>query len=251
MHIINTLRPFLKKIFSDKTYYFLRSIYRKVKYPINETIELVIHFLRYFSLYNPDYKINLNLGFGKEESDFFLSKLKQCEFYLEYGTGKSTLHALKFNKKFIAVESDKNFYNYMKSKIDKHDIFRFVDFGIVKFASIPIFFNLRKNKLSKLAYKYNFDILDELSLKDKVPDLILVDGRYRVLTGIALYKFFQKKQENFLIIFDDYFKRDFYNILDKLFHIEKVGRFGVTSKLKYVDNSELENLIKIFLKDFR
>ncbi len=251
MHIINNLRPLLKKNLTEKNYNFLRSIYRTSKYHINETIELIIHFFRYFNWYNPDYKINLNLGFGQEESVFFKSELEKSQFYLEYGTGKSTLHAVKLNKKFIAIESDRNFYKYMKSKIGRDDFFRFIDFGIVKFASIPIFFNFRKKKLSKLAQKYNFEILHELNSKKKFPDFILVDGRYRVLTGVALYKFFKTNQQHFSIIFDDYYKRNFYSTLDKLFYINKIGRFGVTSKLKIINEDDIENLIEVYSNDYR
>ena len=251
MHIINSLRPILKKILSEDFYFSLRKIYRKFKYLVNETVEFLIHSLRYFSIYNPNYKINLNLGFGSEENIFFKSELKKCKLYLEYGSGKSTLLAIKFEKDFFTVESDKNFFKYMVAKIGNDKHFRFIDFGIVKFASIPIFFNMRKKKLTCLATKYNFDILDELLLKNKIPDFILVDGRYRVMTGIALYKFYKKNNKNFSIIFDDYFKRDFYNILDKFFYINKIGRFGVSNKLKMIDDLEVKKLLNIYVNDYR
>ena len=46
----------------------------------------------------------------------FLKNLKQCNFYLEYGSGNSTILANKLNKKFKSIELDKSFYNYLKSK---------------------------------------------------------------------------------------------------------------------------------------
>jgi hypothetical protein len=251
MHIINSLRPILKKLLPESFYLYLRKFYRGLNYLINESFQLIIHTFRYFSIYNPDYKINLNLGFGIEENIFFKSELKKCELFLEYGSGKSTLMAIEYKKDFFAIESDKNFFKYMVTKIGFEKHLRFVDFGIVKFASIPIFFNFRKKKLSRLATKYNFDILEELSLKNKIPDFILVDGRYRVMSGIALYKFYKKNSKNFTIIFDDYSKRDFYIILDKLFYIKKLGRIGVSNGLKMVDDSEVERLLNIYVNDFR
>ena len=43
MTMINKIRPILKKILSEKTYFLLRPIYRKLKYPINELIEFFKH----------------------------------------------------------------------------------------------------------------------------------------------------------------------------------------------------------------
>ncbi len=249
--MINKIRPILKKILSEKTYFLLRPIYRKLKYPINELIEFFKHTMRYYSLFNPDYKINLNLGFGNKESEFFTTELKKSKFYLEYGTGKSTLLALELKKNFIAVESDKNFYNYMINKLKDKSLINFVNFGIVKFASIPIFFDLTKEKMSKIAYQYNFNILNKLKEKEKIPDFVLVDGRYRVLTGIALYKFYKKNSEDFTIIFDDYFKRDFYSTLNDLFYFEQIGRFGVTKKIKDFDENKLDKLVEIYKRDYR
>ena len=93
--------------------------------------------------------------------------------------------------------------------------------------------------------------MHELNSKKKFPDFILVDGRYRVLTGVALYKFFKTNQQHFSIIFDDYYKRNFYSTLDKLFYINKIGRFGVTSKLKIINEDDIENLIEVYSNDYR
>ena len=43
MHIINSLRPILKKFLPEDFYFFLRKIYRSLKYPLNEIVELLIH----------------------------------------------------------------------------------------------------------------------------------------------------------------------------------------------------------------
>ena len=78
------------------------------------------------------------------------------------------------------------------------------------------------------------------NLKKKIiPDLILVDGRYRKLTGLYLYNFFKNKKNNFKIIFDDYLGRDYYHELERFFFIEKYERFGITTKIKpNIDTSD-------------
>ena len=83
--------------------------------------------------------------------------------------------------------------------------------------------------------------MEILEKKRIVPDLILVDGRYRVLTSLCLHQFFSKNKKKFIIIIDDYQDRNYYHILNKFFKVKMVGRFGVFYKLKKNKASELIN----------
>ena len=87
-------------------------------------IKLIIFFLlKYFNLLKIDYSSNIKVNFGCDESnDFFIKKLKNSNFYLEYGSGNSTLIADSLNKDFISIESDKHFFNFLKEKIKKRKI---------------------------------------------------------------------------------------------------------------------------------
>ena len=40
--------------------------------------------------------------------------LKKSNVYLEYGSGNSSLVAKSKNKNFFSIESDKNFFNYIR-----------------------------------------------------------------------------------------------------------------------------------------
>jgi hypothetical protein len=170
----------------------------KIKILISKVVWIIFHYLRYFNLVKYDYKINSKVDFGsKIANNFFLSKLKNSKLYLEYGSGSSTLIARKLKKYFFSVESDKNFFLYLKSKLQifnksnnnlKYDL-RFIDFGPVSFYSLPIFFPFRKNYLKLKAHSYANDVLFYLEKNNKLPDLILIDGRYRVLCGLYVYMF--------------------------------------------------------------
>lgn len=94
------------------------------------------HFLRYKDLINIDYKINEKLIFGNLENFFYKKKLLSSKFYLEYGSGFSTYLSKKYQKNFISVESDKNFYFYMLKKISKKNLI-FIDFDVVKYYAYP------------------------------------------------------------------------------------------------------------------
>ena len=84
-------------------------------------------------------------------------------------------------------------------------------------------------------------------MKKKIyPDLILIDGRYRVLCALFLYNFLRNKNYEFNIIIDDYFDRPFYQVLDNYFEIIKVGRLGVATKIKYRESIS-EDINKYYL----
>ena len=102
------------------------------------------------------------------------------------------------NKDFCSIEGDKNFYKFMCKKVDKNKI-SLKSLGIVKEYSIPVSlpFNYEETfltKKQKLKIKNYCSVIFELSdTKGSVPDLILVDGRYRNLCGLYLYKYFRER----------------------------------------------------------
>ena len=213
------------------------------------------HTLRYYSFYPLNYKISDELCFGSTKSnDFFEQELNKSKVFLEYGSGSSTLLADKLNKNFYTIEGDKNFYKYMKKKINNNKIL-FKTLGIVNDYSVPIDskFEYDLKKISnnhKIRVKnYCKGILDEFNEKKIIPDLILVDGRYRNLTGMFLYNFFKNKNIKFKIIFDDYVNRKNHHILDEFFEIERFERFGIATQLK--ENLNLEFNIEKSYQDCR
>jgi hypothetical protein len=240
----------------------------KIKILISKVVWIIFHYLRYFNLVKYDYKINSKVDFGsKIANNFFLSKLKNSKLYLEYGSGSSTLIARKLKKYFFSVESDKNFFLYLKSKLQifnksnnnlKYDL-RFIDFGPVSFYSLPIFFPFRNNYLKLKAHSYANDVLFYLEKNNKLPDLILIDGRYRVLCGLYVYMFLNKQQsaiknKNITILLDDYRERQKeYCVLKKFYKITTIGRVGCLS-IKNLNifkaNILANNLINKFCFDY-
>ncbi len=91
--------------------------------------------------------------------------------------------------------------------------------------------------------------MNYLDEKKIIPDLILVDGRYRNLCGLYLYNFFKNKNVQFKIIFDDYIDRKHHHILEKFFDIKKFERFGIATNLK--NNLDTDDIIKKSYYDCR
>jgi hypothetical protein len=202
--------------------------------------------LRYHGLIKIDYKVKAELDFGScAANKFFLDKLKRSKSYFEYGSGNSTLVAKKLKIFFISIESDRSFFNYLKFFNIKN--FKLIDFGYVYFFSVPIFFLLKKNKLKKVANIYSETIVHSVK---KIPDLILIDGRYRVLCALKVYSFLTKyNHKSSLVILDDFKNREKdYSIVKKIYHVKMVGRMAIMSPKRNFLN--LKSLNKIYEQNY-
>ena len=217
---------------------------------INQLREIIVfpkNVLRFFNLININYNLDGKINFGcKKTNTFFLRNLKHCKFYFEYGSGNSTIIAHKLKKIYLSAESDKNFSLYLKEKLRLNILEN--NFGLVKFYSRPLFEKIRKNELKNKSLKYAKSIKTFIR-KYKFPDLILIDGRCRVLCAIMIHKELDNyKKKKFLIILDDYKNRDHYSIINKFFYVKKLGRFAVIRKRKEIN---INKYVNIFANDFR
>ncbi len=182
-------------------------------------------------------KINISekVNFGSSKANkFFKKKLKNSNFFFEYGSGSSTIYADKNNKKYVSIETDKNFYKFLLTKLKKKKSLKYFSLGIVGEFSYPILCSEQQIK------NYIFSI-DKYFI-NKTPDLILVDGRFRIACCLNLINkaHFKKK---LTIILDDYQKRKEYHCLNKFFQIKKIGRLGVLKPKKklYLKKNIMEN----------
>ena len=171
-------------------------------------------------------KINISkkINFGsKEANNFFKKEIKKSKFFFEYGSGSSTIYADKKNKKYISIETDKHFYKCLLLKLKNRNSLKYFNLGIVGEFSYPIFCSKQQVK--------NYVCSIDNHFKKKNPDLILVDGRFRIACCLNLLNKIHIKKK-FIIILDDYKKRKEYHYLNKFFEIKKVGRLGVLKPKK-------------------
>ncbi len=203
--------------------------------------------LRYNNYIKIDYKLSKKINFGsKKANNFFINKVKNSRKYFEYGAGSSTLLAEKLLKIYLSVESDYHFGKFLKKKYKLKISIK--NFGPVSFYSWPIFASLRKYNLIKKVNKYTSSI-NEFSKKNGFPDLILIDGRCRVLCALMIHRCLLKfKKKKFTIIIDDFKNRKHYSEIKSFFFVNLIGRFGVINKIKKINTSKLINKYKY---DFR
>ena len=209
-----------------KNYKFIKKLVPKFIYPFGS---FIFQILRYYNFIYLDYKLNPLLDFGNKKSNrYFKKEIQKSKFLLEYGSGNTTLYLKKKRIKFISIEGDRNFYNYLiKKKLKKYVLF--FDLGFVNYGSSPYLIKYKKNKIMNYAQ----NILKGFNKKN-FPDLFLVDGRFRVLCVIYIYKYIKAlKITKFKIILDDYITRKKqYNFVKKIFYCKTVGRFLVLYKIK-------------------
>ena len=171
----------------------------------------------------------------------FKKLIKKSKVYLEYGSGKSTLWTLKnTNTKVYSIETDKEWYKKILENTNKEtkkiDI-KLVDIGPVINWGRPINYNYYKN--------FN-DYTDFYWKKNIQPDLVLIDGRFRVCSFLTSLKF---AQEGTFILFDDYIERGVYHIVESF--IKKYDQnleqalFKVPPKSE-IDYERLEEMINNF-----
>lgn len=212
---------------------------------ISKIINFLIYILRYFSILKTKYKVSSRINFGSNQANrFFKKHLKECKFYLEYGSGNSTLLADKLKKKYISIEADRSFFNYLKNEKKVSNI-KYLNIGPTKYFSFPILpYYLIQRKVN-----FYCNCLNSFFFKKKVPDLILIDGRYRAMVTLNIIRFLVKRKikENITIIIDDYKFRKNYKVLKKITQIKLVGRFGVI-KMNSFENISIEKINKLINK---
>ena len=219
------------------------------KIGFNDILYVPYYILQYYNFIKRKFIIDNNINFGPEANKFFENKLLNCKLYLEYGSGSSTLLADRNNINYYSVESDKLFYKTLKKSLKNGNYF-LKDFGLLGPSSRPVLFTYTKFYYSKRAKKYAGDVLNYLNEKNLIPDLILIDGRYRILCALYVYKFLKEKNFSTTVIIDDYGYRPYLRVIDKLFDGKKIiGRQAVFDKLKECEN--INELIKIYSYDFR
>jgi len=146
----------------------------------------------------------------------FKRVLKNVKIYGEYGCGKSTVWVLRnTNAQVFSVDTSRYWINEVAQDDIENNarlMIKHVDLGDVGDYGYPIdysksdFFNL---------------YTDFLWHQDEKPNVVLIDGRFRVCCFLTSLKF---ADEGTHIIFDDYINRPEYHIVEK--YVERVEHCG-------------------------
>jgi hypothetical protein len=143
---------------------------------------------------------------------FFSEQALIANYILEYGAGSSTKFLIKNSKRCMSVESDSNFLLNLLQEISTSG------FDIT---STPVYINIGKTKewghpvddSCKAAWHdYPLKPWKILASNNISPDLVLIDGRFRVACMLATMASIKKPTK---VIFDDYVDRPYKKIVEK------------------------------------
>lgn len=181
--------------------------------------------------------INIKPDIAKNDLTMLLKYIKNCKTYFEFGSGGSTnVVSQLFNlKKIYSVESDYRWYNKVKQILKKE----------VRLNLILIDLKCKENGYGYPGDRCKKETMIEYSnqiKKVESPDLIFIDGRFRVACCLKTFECI----DNSLIAFDDFLGRKHYHEVLKYFDIvEKTSdcRMVILKKknnVKYIPKKIIE-----------
>lgn len=186
-----------------------------------------------------------------ETTEWFLERLKNSKKYLEYGTGGSTYAAAKLGVPFVAVESDPDFLRSVRAKIRRDGLARdtgqtlhYANIGVTEYVGYP-FRHWRASERRLAQFRRYSDPPPACFSDGRLPDLVLVDGRFRVACALKALRMLQD-QRDWAIVFDDYVNRPHYHVVAEFAQIERYvgGRVAVFNAPKKYRPEDLETAIR-------
>jgi hypothetical protein len=157
--------------------------------------------------------------------EYFREKLSASRVYLEYGAGGSTVEASRQHKTFIAVESDPFFVASLKKKVGSHAApnLIYANIGLTGPWGVPLFSTPTPARIKRWS---NYPNAPWRFFND-LPDLILIDGRFRALCALTVIE--KLRGRPFELLFNDYLdRRDSFSVVEKFAELRSFkGRIAV------------------------
>jgi hypothetical protein len=208
------------------------------------------------------YDISPEPYFDDPGTAYFREQLEHTGNYLEYGSGGSTLFASRRVKLLVSVESDAHYLAAVRRKLAAEGTPRerrksggavtkliYANIGFTVEWGKPAFARPTPRRVHRWAdyptapWRYFRSIGQQ-------PQLILVDGRFRVACVIESLIQLSPSSEATILI-DDYITRPHYHVVERLADVEMVGRMAVLHPRPSWDRSEGRQLLVQYRTDPR
>ena len=171
-----------------------------------------------------------------DEQKLFLSYLKKSQHYFEFGSGGSTVWAVKQGLTVQGIESDPVWIQALQEKLGQQCQVAVADIGPTGDWGYPLNINQSDN-----FPRYSQAILDH----KRSFDLILIDGRFRVACTMATIQHIAKyhaQDSTFIFIHDFWNRPHYHSVLEFLDVIEQVESAGVFKVKKDALLSKVEEM---------
>jgi hypothetical protein len=183
------------------------------------------NWVNYYKELDMDEDVNLQPAMDAKGLSFFKSQISKSKCFVEYGCGGSTHYAAMVAKvpNIISVDTSKVWVNKVKRSLSgcesNLDLF-YCDVGEIGNWGTPV-----NGDRYQHFWRYTVHPWNTARKRSLEPDLVLVDGRFRVAS--FLYSLVAAK-EGALIMFDDYLDRKKYAIVEDFCQIKEIhGRMAV------------------------
>ena len=192
-------------------------------------------------------------SFDVEGYRYFAARIPQARIYLEYGSGGSTVLAAKSRVRFKTVDSDPFYLRAVESKIvtelgKPNGNFIYCNIGMTELWGIPVF----KRRSAGRCKRWKRYALAPWLDRDAafLPDLVLIDGRFRVACALTTIKYLTDKVP-FEILVDDYRDRAEYREIEKYAELSSMqGRMAVFKPKPAVNLDNIDQAIETYSLDY-
>jgi hypothetical protein len=192
--------------------------------------------------------------FDEESTAYFRAQLEQTRNYLEYGSGGSTVLANRFVNTLVSVHCDANLISDVRRKLSEEGrraMTRLihVNIGLTVDRGMPAFTKPTRRRVRRwedyptAPWRYFRSIAQQ-------PDLILVDGRFRVACVLESLLSLSPLS-NTRILIDDYADRPYYQVVERFADFEMVGRMAVLRPRRLLDRIQVRRLVRQYCADPR
>jgi hypothetical protein len=175
------------------------------------------------------------------EIEYLIKRLEASQNFLEFGSGASTLMGLRNESlSIVSIDSCQEYLDYLRDEIKILELplekvfFLFVDIGPTGLWGRPID-NSSRDKFPDYS-RLPFEVLKS---RNFTPDLILIDGRFRVATFLNTVI----HCPNSTIVFDDYYDRpQYFEVESILKPSDKCGRIAIFQTPHMLDSNQLKSI---------
>ncbi len=192
--------------------------------------------------------------FDEPSTLYFVSQLEQARNYLEYGSGGATLLANRHVNTLVSVDCDSHRISDVRRKLaaeSRRAMTRLihVNIGLTMERGMPVFTKPTRRRVRRwedypsAPWRYFRSIAQQ-------PDLILVDGRFRVACVLESLLSLSPLS-NTQILIDDYADRPYYQVVERFADFEMVGRMAVLRPRRLLDRIQVRRLAKQYSADPR
>ncbi|CAN7472094.1 hypothetical protein [Mycolicibacterium frederiksbergense] len=195
--------------------------------------------------------------FGSSDAtDWFLEAIRSSARYLEYGTGGSTYTAAKTGVEFVAIDSDRDFLDAVRKKIADDGFanpatqtYLHADIGKTGSRGRPLHWN--KADAARLDQFRRYSDLPAACFDGGItPDLVLVDGRFRVACALKALRMLRGRQ-GWTLAVDDYVPRRQYHVIADFAEVDEyiADRIAVFRSTKEFSTDKIDARIREFETD--